>query len=765
MSLESGILLGGRYRIERVLGQGGMGAVYLAIDENLGTNVAVKENLNASSESERQFRREATLLATLRHPNLPRVTDHFILDGQQYLVMDFVEGEDLRERLARGGELLLDDVIRWGSQICDALSYLHGRTQPVIHRDIKPGNIRLAPGDQAMLVDFGIAKATSSDSKTTTSAIALTPGYAPPEQYGMGRADGRSDLYALAATLYATLTGRTPPDSMERLLNNAELPRPEVFRPDLPQHICDTLMRGLALKPAERFADARAFKLALLGQAPVEPPHDQLATVVAGAPAPGLVGEPTIVAREPATKPEPTTGSRAAAVSPSTHPTDPAATLIAPEPVRPTSASRPLWLIPVGVVAALVVVIGGAALVWTLSQSGGKGNAAPSPTAQNVAFGDDATPTPRAVSATVTVAPTAAPLPSATTEAIAATTDVPTAAPTDAPTEAAIPTIAPTEAQPVAAGPRIAFISNRDGQYYQVYTMAADGSDVRQVTTDPTNKWSPDWQLGRLGDLPGTQLAWSPDGTRLIYTAELAPGGPIDLWMINVDGTNPVNLTAPDRAGRPNEDDFQPVWCEGQTIFFTSIRNQYPQIFTISADNRAPRNYSTTRSNVVEYNPTFFRTDCRRMLVISTQNGRGELWRIFPFPDVMKSMWDKFPVSGTFSYRVFLSELPQNNIIMDADVSPDGLFVVYTRQSPSALGQNIMLTTVEDSPLKMTFTQLTDGHSDSSPRWSLDGKQIVFVSRRDGGGGQIYTMTSLGENETNRSGNPGWDEVSPIWGP
>ncbi|HRE29605.1 MAG TPA: serine/threonine-protein kinase, partial [Anaerolineales bacterium] len=180
MSLEAGTLLGGRYRIERILGQGGMGAVYLAVDENLGTAVAVKENLNASPESERLFKREATLLATLRHPNLPRVTDHFILSGQQYLVMDFVEGQDLRERLATTGVVPVADVIRWGAQICDALSYLHGRTPPVVHRDIKPGNIRLAPGDQAILVDFGIAKAAGSDSKTTTAAIALTPGYAPP---------------------------------------------------------------------------------------------------------------------------------------------------------------------------------------------------------------------------------------------------------------------------------------------------------------------------------------------------------------------------------------------------------------------------------------------------------------------------------------------------------------------------------------------------------------------------------------------------------
>ncbi len=760
MSLESGILLGGRYRIERVLGQGGMGAVYLAVDENLGTAVAVKENLNTSPESERQFKREATLLATLRHPNLPRVTDHFVLSGQQYLVMDFVEGEDLRERLAHGGAMALEDVVRWGSEICDALSYLHGRTPPVVHRDIKPGNIRLAPGDQAILVDFGIAKASGGDSKTTTAAIALTPGYAPPEQYGMGRTDGRSDLYALAATLYATLTGRTPPDSMERLLNNAELPRPEVFCPDLPQHIGDTLMRGLALKPAERFTDARAFKLALLGHAPAEAHHDPAATVVAGGAMPVLAAEPTVIAREP------TTGSRAATGGTSPAATGPTATLVAPEPVHPPSGpARPAWLIPAGIAAVLLVVVGGVALTWALSQGTRRDAQDPTATAQMIASVDDAI---AAQTGATEVEATAASAPSDTAEPTLAPTVAPTEAPTAAPTEAAAvasPTVEPVVTAPVAAGPRIAFISNRDGQYYQVYTMAADGSDVRQVTTDATHKWSPDWQLGRLGGVPGTQLAWSPDGTRLIYTAEVTAGGPVDLWLINADGTNPVNLTAPDRAGRPNENDYQPVWCEDRTIFFTSIRNQYPQIFTFSSDDRTPRNYSTTRSNVVEYNPTFFRNDCRRMLVISTQNGRGELWRIFPFVDAMKTMWDKFPLSGTFSYRVFLSELPQNNIILDADVSPDGLFVVYTRQSPSALGENVMLTTVEDSPLKMTFTQLTDGHSDSGPRWSADGRQIVFVSRRDGGGGQIYVMTSLGENELNLSGNPGWDEVSPVWGP
>src|SRR5574341_1070942 len=139
MPLEIGYLLNGRYRVERILGQCGMGAVYLATDETLGAHGAVKENLNPSPDAERQFRREANLLASLRHHNLPRVTDHFILGNQQYLVMDFVEGEDLKERLSREGPLPEVDVLLWAAQICEALSYLHRLNQQYLVMDFVEG--------------------------------------------------------------------------------------------------------------------------------------------------------------------------------------------------------------------------------------------------------------------------------------------------------------------------------------------------------------------------------------------------------------------------------------------------------------------------------------------------------------------------------------------------------------------------------------------------------------------------------------------------
>jgi serine/threonine protein kinase len=146
MTLDSGSLLNNRYRIAEVLGQGGMAAVYRAIDENLGVDVAVKENLFTTDEYARQFRLEATILASLRQPNLPRVSDHFVIEPLgQYLVMDFIEGEDLRQRLDRLGQLPEQEVIIIGVAICDAISYMHTRKPMILHRDIKPGNVRITP--------------------------------------------------------------------------------------------------------------------------------------------------------------------------------------------------------------------------------------------------------------------------------------------------------------------------------------------------------------------------------------------------------------------------------------------------------------------------------------------------------------------------------------------------------------------------------------------------------------------------------------------
>ena len=266
-----------RYRIEGQLGKGGMGAVYLAHDLTLNLKVAVKENLNPSPESERQFRREALLLASLRHPNLPRVTNHFIIEDRQYLVMDFVEGIDLHTRVEKQPPTP-DEVLGWAKSICDALRYLHSRTPPVIHRDIKPANLKLLSDGNIVLVDFGIAK-VFDQSRTTTGARGLTPGFSPPEQYGGQRTDARSDQYSLAATLYSLLTNQRPADSIQRMLGKETLKPIRQLNPAVPEHVEASLDRALALKQEDRFADINSFCMALAGRmqletirAPLDPP-------------------------------------------------------------------------------------------------------------------------------------------------------------------------------------------------------------------------------------------------------------------------------------------------------------------------------------------------------------------------------------------------------------------------------------------------------------------------------------------------------------
>jgi Tol biopolymer transport system component/predicted Ser/Thr protein kinase len=278
MPLNPGSVLHDRYRIEGKLGKGGMGAVYLAFDQTLQIRVALKENLNLNPESERQFHREATLLASLRHAHLPRVTDHFILEGQQYLVMDFIEGVDLHTRAAESPPTV-EEVLDWAEELGSALAYLHTRQPPVIHRDIKPSNIKLQPDGRVVLVDFGIAK-LFEQTQTTTGARGLTPGYSPPEQYGGARTDARSDEFSLAATLYSLLTGRAPADSIERMLNKEQLIPARQINPRVPPHVDAALLRALSVDQEERFPDVGSFCAALRGEM-------QAATVRASATAVG----------------------------------------------------------------------------------------------------------------------------------------------------------------------------------------------------------------------------------------------------------------------------------------------------------------------------------------------------------------------------------------------------------------------------------------------------------------------------------------------
>ena len=283
--LASGSVLRKRYQILELVGQGGMGAVYKATDLRLeGRICAIKEVLptlsEAATEEElaqiaEQFRMEASTLARLDHPNLPKVSDYFANDGREYLVMDFVEGRDLHEVIQeaqRRNEFLgEEEVLAWATQLLDALEYMHSQDPPVIHRDIKPSNIKLTPRGTVKLVDFGLVKVLqSNDSRTVTVVQGRgTVAYTPLEQYGAdtGFTDARSDLYAVGATLYHLLANQPPVDAKERFLRPGALTALRQLNPSVSPRLERVVFMALAMHPNERPGTARELRELLLGTA------------------------------------------------------------------------------------------------------------------------------------------------------------------------------------------------------------------------------------------------------------------------------------------------------------------------------------------------------------------------------------------------------------------------------------------------------------------------------------------------------------------
>ncbi len=217
-TLPEQTLLSGRYQLETRIGQGGMGAVYKASDTRFNNRpIAIKEmsrtGLSASQiqEAEAAFERESHLLADMLHPNLPRIYDHFTEGERSYLVMDFIEGQTLEDYLAKAGgdALSLDQVLDWGKQLCDVLSYLHSHQPPIIFRDLKPSNVMISESGHIYLIDFGIARVFKPGQSHDTVALG-SPGYAAPEQYGKAQSTPRSDIYSLGALLHCLLTGVDP---------------------------------------------------------------------------------------------------------------------------------------------------------------------------------------------------------------------------------------------------------------------------------------------------------------------------------------------------------------------------------------------------------------------------------------------------------------------------------------------------------------------------------------------------------------------------
>ena len=259
--VEEGTILQKRYHVEKQIGQGGMGAVFVATDERFGSTVAIKETLFADEHFKKAFKREARLLNSLKHSALPKVSDHFIENNSQYIVMEYIGGDDLFEMIEKTGEAFqVEEVLTWTNQLLDALEYLHGQKNPVIHRDIKPQNLKLTSHGQIVLLDFGLAKGNPTDANHQTNANSIfgySRNYASLEQIQGTGTDPRSDLYSLAATVYHLITGKPPADALTRVMMVLNEER-DPFQPAneiselVPRHLSDALLVAMALNANQR---------------------------------------------------------------------------------------------------------------------------------------------------------------------------------------------------------------------------------------------------------------------------------------------------------------------------------------------------------------------------------------------------------------------------------------------------------------------------------------------------------------------------------
>jgi serine/threonine protein kinase/Tol biopolymer transport system component len=704
MTLEQGTLLNERYRIVDILGQGGMGSVYRALDENLGVEVAVKENLFTTDEYSRQFRLEAVILASLRHQHLPRVTDHFVMGNEgQYLVMDYIEGEDLRQRMERLNTIPEEDAILIGAAVSDALDYLHTRKPPVLHRDIKPGNIKITPDGQVFLVDFGLAKLVQGSQTTTTGARAMTPGYSPPEQYGTARTDPRSDIYSLGATLYAALTGVIPEDGLARVMDNVELTPIRKHNTKVSRRLAAAIEKAMEAYPDDRFQTADEFRRALLNSSSKTQRFSELDLNIV-VPPPPEGPQPEGVAQD--SKPK---------ISPPT-PVNAVFDAVTSATTRLRRRVRRFTTLGAWVGFAFLLIAGW--FSW----------------ANNPAFRSSLIgmlpPDMAATYMPPTVIPTGTNTPISPTLVSETSTPLPLVIPTDT----ALP---PT---PTALGGglgELAFVSTRTG-VPQVYIMGSDGGNVRQVTKEQDGACQPDW---------------SPDGKKIVYISPCRQKADLyndsSLYIMEVE-TSERTALPPSLGG-----DFEPAWCpDGKRIAFTSQRDGYPEIYMILLDNdqivrltRAQSISGAIYARMPAWNPYG-----SQIAYVLKRTGLSQIWVTTDGDANMDKPNDRLVAS------------PNNDTL--PTWTPDGKFVVFSETSADGTAPySLWSMRYEDRASRTAVRVPIEPLPVVDVSFSLDGYWMAFESWPDAITNQdIYITTATGANRTRLTTDPGYD-FDPVWRP
>jgi serine/threonine protein kinase len=595
----------GQYELMALIGKGGMARVYKSIQPALERPVAVKllhPTVAADEEFLTRFQREAKAAASLRHPHIVQIFDFGHQEELYYMVMELIDGPTLRDELQR--LKALDETLPFGEvqriigEVSEALDYAHDRG--IIHRDVKPANILLAPEGQAVLSDFGLAFMIEGPRQTITGFVG-TPEYMSPEQ-GQGLSvDGRTDVYSLGVVLYEMLTGRVPftsktPVGIVMKHISEPLPPPRSINPDIPEVVEQVLLKAMAKDPRDRYSRAgelshaltEAFEVAAVAEAPTaisfipeeiteaveEPPEEGLRCAQCGAELSpdmrfcGECGASVSERWQPPPPPPPV-------VAPP--PTPPEPLVVAVEERRPERSKLPLMIAVLGA-GLLAVIVLAAIVIMAAIREGGL--PAGKPTVAGVVGGTvvsraSDTPSPTVVpteaqpTATVTVisTPTASaiasptPVKATSTPTPTPTRPAPTATPTQQPT--AKPTPKPTSPPAITSYKNmIVFKSDRDGEE-ALYVMNPDGSDQRRL----------DDELVYYNALALETL--SPDDKWRLEVREIE--GNVDIWRVNVAGTPPDYRITSNAAI-----DQEPVWApiDQNRIAFVSDRMGNTDIWT-----------------------------------------------------------------------------------------------------------------------------------------------------------------------------------------
>lgn len=726
MTLERGTLLHKRYRIVEILGQGGMGSVYRAVDENLGVDVAVKENLFTTDEYARQFRLEAVILANLRHPNLPRVTDHFVIGDQgQYLVMDYIEGEDLRQRMERQGNIQEDEAILLGASICDALSYLHTRKPPILHRDIKPGNVKITPEGHIFLVDFGLAKVLHGNQATTTGARAMTPGYSPPEQYGTARTDPRTDIYSLGATLYASLTGIIPEDGLARAMDNTQLTPLRKRNSKISRRLAAAIEKAMGIDPADRFQTADEFKRALLGS---KSKTQRLPGEYVIPPAPfDEDAPPRESSLERELKP---LGSLRDEVASEELPV-----FKPPKKRRKKKRILPIFLLIILLLAASMVgfVRFAPHLIPPLLK-----DLIPPPVLSFLSLPTSApvvpTSTPTEVVAvetqpsptstlTPTITPTATITPTSTLPPVVEVTSTPENTPV------------PVATQTGGGSGQIAFASASSG-LPQIYLVNLDTTGLTQLTNVEGGACQP---------------SWSPDGAQIVFISPCRARAEFNddiykdasLYVMNADGSGITTLTDVPVAG------FDPAWSpDGKRIAFTSLRDGKKDIYLLTLETGEVTRLTSATGDV--------------------QENSHPAWS--PSGDQIVYMVRRFN-----AYQVWaMSDAGQDNVQVArsgqrvSDFLPvwmaDGETILFSQKDVEVVTRAWLVSIRYEDRDTRSPTRLNLPRPIEDVEVSPDGIWIVYETRDNEGNRDIYFMTMNGEARTRLTSDPAVD-FDPSWRP